>query len=73
MSEQKIDISKHSCNSCEQDLTAENTTEFGGLDGQNYELSKIYGGGNSDIYVFIKCDACFNADIDRHIDRINEA
>jgi hypothetical protein len=59
------------CYSCELDLTAENTTEFDGFDDGNY-YSALSVGLNVSIDPFIKCDDCFNADIDRWIERQSE-
>ena len=56
------------CWTCEQDLTEENTEEFGGFDGSNHYFSTLFG-GSGDTATFIKCDACFNADIDKFLER----
>lgn len=56
------------CWSCETELTEENTQEFGGFDGSNHHFSTIFGGGGQ-TEPFIKCDSCFNADIDRFLER----
>jgi hypothetical protein len=56
------------CFSCELDLTAENTKEFDGFDGGNYHSARSVG-LNVSIDIFIKCDDCFNADIDRWLER----
>lgn len=55
------------CFDCEEELTDENTTEFGGFDGSNYLASRTYG-GSADKEPFTKCDSCFNADIDRYLE-----
>ena len=55
------------CWGCEADLNADNTKEFGGFDSSNHYYSSIYG-GNGDTAPFTKCDDCFNADIDRHLE-----
>lgn len=59
------------CWSCETELTEENTEEFSGFDGGNHHTSTMYG-GKTDTAPFIKCDACFNADIDRYLERLQE-
>lgn len=56
---------KKFCNDCEVELTAENTEEFGGFDGSNYLSARQVGFYESTAH-FTKCDACFNADIDRY-------
>jgi hypothetical protein len=53
------------CFDCEVELTDDNTEEFGGFDGGNYLASRGFGNG-SDKDFFMKCDSCFNADIDRY-------
>lgn len=55
------------CYDCEAELTDENTADFDGFDGGNYLASRTYGGG-VDKAPFTKCDSCFEADIDRHLD-----
>jgi hypothetical protein len=55
------------CWSCESDLTPENTSEFGGLDSGNLHASRSVG-LNIPVEMFTKCDDCFNADIDRHLE-----
>lgn len=55
------------CFDCEQELTTDNTTEFGGFDGGNYLASHSVGFRIEKDF-FTKCDDCFNADIDRHLD-----
>jgi hypothetical protein len=65
MSEKKD--GKGNCFDCEVDLTDNNTADFGGFDGGNYLASRTYGGG-VDKEPFTKCDSCFEADIDRHLD-----
>lgn len=57
---------KKFCNECEVELTAENTEEFGGFDGSNYLSAKSVGFTMPQAQ-FEKCDACFEADIDRAI------
>lgn len=58
---------KEFCNDCEQELTADNTADFGGFDGSNYLSSRGFG-NSPDKAFFTKCDSCFEADIDRHLD-----
>lgn len=55
------------CFDCEAELNAENTVDFGGFDGSNY-LSARQAGVPMDKDFFTKCDSCFEADIDRHLD-----
>lgn len=55
------------CFDCETELTAENTTDFGGFDGSNYLSARDAGVGMSKEF-FTKCDSCFEADIDRHLE-----
>lgn len=57
---------KSFCNDCEEELTAENTEEFGGFDGSNFLSARQVGMGMPKEF-FTKCDSCFNADIDRAI------
>jgi len=63
----KMSENKGFCFGCEAELTADNTADFGGFDGSNYLASKTYGGG-IDKEPFTKCDSCFEADIDRHLE-----
>ena len=55
------------CYSCECELTAENTAEFGGYDGSNH-LSAQSVGLVIDTEFFINCDDCYNARIDRYLE-----
>lgn len=57
------------CFSCEEELNAENTQEFDGFDSSNHYYSTLYG-GDGDTSPFTKCDDCFYADIDRHLDNL---
>ena len=59
------------CWSCDADLTEDNTSEFNGFDGSNHHFSTMFGNGN-DPAPFIKCDDCFNKNIDAYLERINE-
>lgn len=59
------------CWSCEVELNTENTSEYEGFDSSNYYYATIYG-GSGDSAPFTKCDECFNADIDRHLDSLYE-
>jgi hypothetical protein len=59
--------SKKFCYNCEVELNAENTSEFDGFDGSN-QLSAKSVGLEIPAEFFTKCDDCFNADIDRHLD-----
>jgi hypothetical protein len=54
------------CHDCEQELTADNTAEFGGFDSGNYLASRSVGFG-FERELFVKCDDCFQAEIDRAI------
>lgn len=58
---------KRFCNDCEVELDNENTREFDGFDSGNYSASRSVGFNFSKEF-FTKCDDCFNADIDRHLD-----
>jgi hypothetical protein len=58
------------CSSCEKDLTPKNTASYGGFDAWNYEIASSF--GHIDRDVFIKCDPCFDEDIDRYLDSVNE-
>ncbi len=55
------------CFDCEAELNAENTREHDGFDSSNHFHSTMYG-GDSWTAPFTKCDNCFEADIDRHLD-----
>lgn len=55
------------CYDCEANLTKENTSEFGGLDSGNFYASHLAGFGIP-AEMFMKCDDCHNADVDRHLD-----
>lgn len=56
------------CADCGQELTAENTADFGGVDESNYLHAKTYGGTTLTVADFTKCDTCFEKDIDRHLE-----
>lgn len=60
--------SKGFCYDCEEELTEDNTSGYGGFDGGNYLASRTYGGG-VETEPFTKCDSCFDADNDRYEDR----
>lgn len=68
----KLDIkpSTYYCHDCEVDLNDENTMAHGGFDGGNYLASRTY--GDTDPSIFIKCDSCFDADIDRALETMYE-
>lgn len=59
------------CHDCEQELTDENTTDFGGFDGSNF-LSSMTFGQMSYVDEFTKCDGCFEGDIDRALEKMYE-
>jgi hypothetical protein len=69
MTTKKFDITNRYCYSCEVDLTAENTAEHGGYDGSSHH-SAWSAGFKDGAEPFIKCDDCFNADIDRYLDNL---
>lgn len=54
------------CFDCEETLTPENTQDYGGFDSGNYLAANTYGRMGKEY--FTKCDSCFEADIDRHLD-----
>jgi hypothetical protein len=58
---------KEICYDCEVELNKENTADFGGLDASNYLSARQVGVTLSKEF-FTKCDSCFEADIDRHLD-----
>ena len=53
------------CRDCQESLTEDNTSTYGGFDTTNYNLANTY--GTMGKYHFIKCDDCFEADIDNHL------
>ena len=55
------------CYDCDQELRADNTAEFEGFDSGNYLASRS-AGFRIERDFFVKCDDCFQADIDRHLD-----
>jgi hypothetical protein len=59
------------CWGCEADLTPENTSSYGGFDSSNHYYSTIYGGDGWK-EPFTKCDSCFDADNDRHLESLYE-
>ena len=59
------------CFDCEVELNAENTRDYDGFDSSNYYYATIYG-GSGDSAPFTKCDSCFEADIDRHLETLYE-
>jgi hypothetical protein len=67
MSERKI-MEQKCCYTCEKDLTPENTASYGGFDAGNYNLANTFGRMEKD--VFIKCDPCFDADIDNYLENL---
>lgn len=54
------------CYTCSEELTAENTKDFGGKDEFNYDMAMKFSPNIA--MAFIKCDDCFNADIDRYLE-----
>ena len=60
------DIQVKICWDCEDELTEDNTQSYGGLDTTNYNLANTY--GILSRAVFTKCDDCFDADIDNHLE-----
>jgi hypothetical protein len=58
---------KEICYDCEVELNKENTIDFGGFDASNYLASRGFGNG-PEKDSFTKCDSCYEADIDRHLD-----
>jgi hypothetical protein len=58
------------CSSCEQELTDASTATYGGFDGSSYATANRFGKADRDW--FTKCDDCFEADIDRHLERVLE-
>lgn len=67
----KLDIkpSTYYCHDCEEELTEDNTSGYGGFDGSNYLSSKAFGQSDDPSY-FIKCDSCFDGDVDRYLDNL---
>ena len=57
------------CFRCEKDLTPENTQAYNGFDEGNYELSVIFG-GQLPKETFMKCDPCFDEDIDHYLENL---
>lgn len=55
------------CWDCGDNLVDNNTVAYGGFDSGNYLLSTIYSPTtNKD--TFLKCDTCFEADIDIYLE-----
>jgi hypothetical protein len=54
------------CNECGQELTGDNTKEFGGKDEYNYRMAVKLSPSIAE--TFIKCDDCFEADIDQYLE-----
>ena len=54
------------CHTCEEELTGDNTIEFGGKDEYNYWMAVKLSPSIADS--FIKCDNCFEADIDQYLE-----
>lgn len=61
-------MKKNFCFDCDVELTPENTEQFGGLDEYNYNWAKAISPGLVDS--FIKCDDCFERQIDYSLERI---
>ncbi len=57
------------CSDCEVELNEDNTREFDGFDSGNFLASSLAGFGFP-AELFIKCDDCFNAGIDRALDNL---
>ena len=58
------------CSTCETELTADATASYGGFDGSGYATANRI--GKADREWFTKCDSCFDADIDRHLESLLE-
>ena len=61
--------STHYCNDCEEELTEENTSGYGGFDGSNY-LGSMQFGESAHPQDFTKCDSCFDGDADRYLENL---
>lgn len=53
------------CFDCEQELTEDNTRDHGGIDDFNYRMATKL--SLSIAETFVKCDDCFEADIDNYL------
>lgn len=60
-----MNILQEICFDCEQELTEDNTSEFGGKDQYNYRMAEKLSPSIAE--TFIKCDDCFEADIDIYL------
>jgi hypothetical protein len=56
------------CFSCEDELTAENTSSYEGFDSSGYLVANRIAKIGKDM--FIKCDPCFDADIDNYLENL---
>ena len=54
------------CFDCEQELTEDNTRDYSGVDEFNHRMATLL--SPSIAGTFIKCDDCFDADIDRYLE-----
>jgi hypothetical protein len=54
------------CYDCEEALTPGNTQNHNGIDEFNHRMAKLLSPSIAD--TFIKCDDCFDADIDRYLE-----
>ena len=54
------------CYDCEEALTADNTRDHNGIDEFNYRMAIKLSPSIAD--TFIKCDNCFDADIDQYLE-----
>jgi hypothetical protein len=54
------------CHDCEEALTADNTQNHSGVDEFNHRMATLLSPSIAD--TFIKCDDCFDADIDRYLE-----
>ena len=61
---------KKYCPECETELTADSTATYGGFDESGYAIASRIGIADRDW--FTKCDDCFEADIDRHLESVLE-
>jgi hypothetical protein len=56
---------ERTCYNCEETLTEENTSQYGGVDEFNYRMAVKLSPSITE--TFIKCDSCFDADIDIYL------
>jgi hypothetical protein len=61
-------MAKLLCSDCESELTAENTSSYEGFDSSGYLVANRIAKIGKDM--FIKCDPCFDADIDNYLDNL---